>query len=176
MQELKSPFPLSTKADFVDNNHRIINYLRLSVTDRCNLRCIFGVKSDWTYDKFLPIKEGLTTIRRLGPIRPVNSEPLDGPAQRYTLEGAKGEIGVIGALSHRFCKKCNRIRLTADGHLRGCLFSEQESNIKTPLRQGKGNTHLLELITNAILNKPETHGLGIYSPRKCVRSMNSIGG
>ena len=115
-------------------------------------------------------------VRVLGPIMPLDPKPLDGPAQRYALEGAKGEIGVIGALSHRFCQKCNRLRLTAEGHLRGCLFSKLETDIKTPLRQGKGDRHLLELITHTIRNKPKNHGMDIYNPRKCFRSMNSIGG
>jgi cyclic pyranopterin phosphate synthase len=60
--------------------------------------------------------------------------------------------------------------------LRGCLLTDDEIDIKTPLRQGKGDDHLFDLIKSAILNKPRDHGLGEYKPRKCVRSMNSIGG
>ena len=125
---------------------------------------------------FLSITEILRHIRQLGPLSSLSSGPLDGPAQRYVLQGARGEIGLIGALSHHFCHKCNRLRLTADGHLRGCLFSDQETDIKTPLRQGKGIHHLQGLIVDAIANKHANHGLSIHSPVNCLRSMNTIGG
>ena len=162
------------------NDDEILDFARLTFKKAYHVRFIemmpVGEKNAWTAERFVSIKEILSMIRGLGSIRPLDSKPLDGPAQRYALEGAEGEIGVIGAISHRFCQGCNRLRLTADGHLRGCLFSEQETDIKTLLRQGKGNRHLFELITNTILNKPKNHGLDIYRPRKCVRSMNSIGG
>lgn len=135
-----------------------------------------GVKNSWTAERFISVEEILSMIRRVGHITPLDSRLLDGPAQRYSLEGAKGEIGLIGAISRPFCGKCNRLRMTAEGHLKGCLFSEQETDIKTPLRKGKCDRYLLELIKNTVFNKPKNHGLDNYSPRKCVRSMNSIGG
>ena len=135
-----------------------------------------GPRNAWTSERFFSIGEILGMIESVGTINPVNSGPLDGPAERYALEGAKGEIGLIGALTHHICEKCNRLCLTVDGHLRGCLFSERETDINTPLRQGMEDRRLLELIGNAIPDKPEDHGLDIYKPRKCVRSMNSIGG
>lgn len=162
------------------NDDEVLDFARLTFRKPYHVRFIemmpVGENNTWTSERFLSIKEILDTIQALGPIRPIDSQPLDGPAQRYILEGAKGEIGFIGALSNHFCEKCNRLRLTADGHLRGCLFSEEETDIKTPLRQGKEDRHLIALIKNTILNKPENHGLCIYNPRKCVRSMSSIGG
>jgi cyclic pyranopterin phosphate synthase len=83
---------------------------------------------------------------------------------------------LIGAISHHFCNQCNRLRLTAEGHLRGCLFSDQEIDIKTPLRQGRGEEALLELVKLAIDKKPKDHGLVQADPKKCVRHMSSIGG
>lgn len=162
------------------NDDEVLDFARLTLRKPYHVRFIemmpVGANNTWTFKKFLSIKEILETIKPLGPIRAIDSLPLDGPAQRYRLEGAKGEIGVIGALSNRFCQNCNRLRLTADGHLRGCLFSEEETDIKTPMRQGKDDHHLITLIENTILNKPENHGLRIHNPRKCVRSMSSIGG
>jgi len=175
-----SPIKINVVAMRGVNDDEILDFARLTYTKPYHVRFIemmpVGESNGWTSGRFLSVREILSEIKCLGSIRPVNSEPLGGPAQRYALEGAKGEIGLIGALSRHFCKKCNRLRLTADGHLRGCLFSEQETDIKTPLRQGKGNSCLLDLIKNAILNKPENHGLDIDNPRKCVRMMNSIGG
>ena len=162
------------------NDHEVLDFARLTYTKPYHVRFIelmpVGEKNGWTSRRFMPTRDILNQISCLGPIRPVNSGPLDGPAQRYALKGAKGEIGFISALSHHFCEKCNRLRLTADGYLRGCLFSDQETDMKRPLREGQGDKRLLDLIQDTILNKPENHGLNIYSPRKCVRSMNSIGG
>ena len=162
------------------NDDEVVDFARLTYKKPYHVRFIelmpVGKTNTGTAEKFLPTEEILEQICTLGPVRPVDSGPLDGPARRYVLEGAKGEIGLIGALSHHFCETCNRLRLTSDGRLRGCLFSDQETDIKTPLRQGRNDPHLLELITNTILDKPENHGQDTCNPRKCVRPMNSIGG
>lgn len=68
------------------------------------------------------------------------------------------------------------ISLTADGHLRGCLFSDQEQDMKTPLREHRGGEFLLDHIRETILHKPKDHGISEMKPGKCVRLMNSIGG
>ncbi len=174
------PIKLNVVAIKGINNDEILDFARLTFRKPYHVRFIemmpVGEKNAWASERFLPIREILETIRSLGPVTPVNPGPLDGPAQRYVLEGALGEIGLIGALSHHFCEKCNRLRLTADGHLRGCLFSDYDCDIKSPLRQDKGDRHLLALIENTILNKPKDHGLSEFQPRKCARSMNTIGG
>lgn len=130
----------------------------------------------WTAERFIPSKEIFDRIQMLGSLTPIDRNPLDGPAERYTLDGARGEIGFIGALSHHFCETCNRLRLTADGHLRGCLFSEQETDLKTPLREGREDRYILDLIRHTLQNKPANHGLIESRPRKCTRQMNRIGG
>lgn len=132
--------------------------------------------NNWVRDKFIPIDEILNRIRPLGRIKPVFCNISDGPARRYQLEGALGEIGFIGALSSHFCKTCNRLRLTACGNLRGCIFSDQEIDLKTPMRTGMDDDYLLGLIEKAIKNKPKDHGIDLWGPKKCVRSMNGIGG
>ncbi len=93
--------------------------------------------------------------RPLGRIIPLESGPLDGPAHRYTLEGARGEIGFIGALSNHFCDRCNRLRLTSSEQLRGCLFSDNEIDVKTPLRSGGTDASLLGLIFAAFIIDPK---------------------
>ena len=162
------------------NDDEVIDFARLTYKKPYHVRFIelmpVGETNDEVLDRFVPAEEILDQISTLGPIRPVASGPLDGPAQRYALEGAIGEIGIIGALSHHFCETCNRLRLTSDGRLRGCLFSDQETDIKTPLRHGRGDAYLLKLITNTILNKPKEHGRDSRNLRKCVRPMHSIGG
>jgi cyclic pyranopterin phosphate synthase len=162
------------------NDDEILDFARLTMERPYHVRFIelmpLGNVNNWSDDKFVSTNEVMKRIEAIGSLLPVNSEPLDGPAARYRFEGAQGEIGFIGALSNHFCKNCNRLRLTSDGKLRGCLFSDEEIDFKIPLRQGKGDAHLLDLIRNTILNKPKDHGLSELQPRKCVRPMNSIGG
>jgi GTP 3',8-cyclase len=162
------------------NDGEILDFARLTYKKPYHVRFIemmpVGEKNAWTSDRFMSTQEILKTIQSLAPLKPAATGPLDGPAQRYILEGACGEIGLIGALSHRFCETCNRLRLTADGHLRGCLFSDQEQDMKTPLREHRGDECLLDHIRETVLHKPKDNGISEMKPRKCVRTMNSIGG
>jgi cyclic pyranopterin phosphate synthase len=162
------------------NDDEILDFARLTLRKPYHVRFIefmpVGKNNCWTSDRFIPADEILNTIRTLGELKALEHNSLDGPARRYKLDGAKGEIGLIGAISNHFCDQCNRLRLTAEGHLRGCLFSDQEIDIKTPLRQGRGEDELLELLKMAIDKKPKGHGLVQKDPKKCVRHMSSIGG
>jgi cyclic pyranopterin phosphate synthase len=162
------------------NDDEILDFAHLTFERPFHVRFIelmpIGKENSWSSRNFISIEEVLNLVQTLGKVSSVSPDPLGGPSRRYVLEGAKGEIGLIGALSNHFCDHCNRLRLTADGSLKGCLFSDSEVDVKTPLRQGKGDRHLSDLIRNAILNKPKDHGLSDNKPRKCVRTMNSIGG
>ena len=113
-------------------------------------------------------------------IEPVESMPAktDGPARICRIKGAAGEIGFISPVSEHLCSTCNRLRLTAEGHLRACLFSDEETDLKGPLRAGCSDQDLKALIRKAILSKlaskknvRERTGL-----RKCAKPMASIGG
>ncbi|NPU85424.1 MAG: GTP 3',8-cyclase MoaA [Syntrophaceae bacterium] len=101
-----------------------------------------------------------------------------GPARRYRIEGAKGEIGFISPISHEFCGDCNRLRLTAEGHLRACLLSDDEIDLKHDLRSGCSDRVLKALIRKAIASKPAAKNMlpGDPSPKKCSRQMSTIGG
>ena len=162
------------------NDDEILDFARLTLEKPYHVRFIelmpVGEENMWSVDRFISTEEIFKRIQTLGPLKPILSNPLDGPAKRFVLDGGKGEIGFIGALSHHFCDSCNRLRLTADGHLRSCLFSDEEIDIKTPLREGKGDDYLMDMIARAIENKPENHGLIEASPRKCFRQMSTIGG
>jgi len=175
-----NPIKLNVVAIRGVNDDEILDFARLTLEKPYHIRFIelmpVGKENMWSVDKFISTEEIHERIQGLGSLKPILSNPLDGPAQRFTLDGGKGEIGFIGALSHHFCDSCNRLRLTAEGHLRSCLFSDQEIDIKTPLRAGKGDDYLIELIGRAMEDKPETHGLLKSGPRKCIRQMSSIGG
>jgi cyclic pyranopterin phosphate synthase len=162
------------------NDDEILDFALLTLEKPYHVRFIefmpVGDQNGWSSDKFMSTDDIRSMIQTLGDLRHVGPSPLDGPAERFALEGGKGEIGFIGAMSNHFCTVCNRLRVTAEGHLRSCLFSEKEIDIKEPLRNGQDDNHLLELIRLAIEKKPKDHGPLGQGPRKCVRQMSTIGG
>jgi len=112
-----------------------------------------------------------------------------GPAKRYRIDGALGEIGFISPVSSHFCHECNRLRLTSTGHLRPCLLNNLEIDLLTPLRQGASNETIRQIILSAIKSKPAAHTLndrnGVSSSgtaldiQRCNRidtQMSAIGG
>lgn len=119
----------------------------------------------------------LERLGRVAPLLPAVSENSNGPARHYRFPNALGKIGIISPISEHFCHTCNRLRLTADGKLRTCLFSVEEHDLKTPLRQGASDRDLTNLIYAAINRKPERHELDNRMLRKCIsRPMVKIGG
>jgi len=115
-------------------------------------------------------------ISELGQLRPVRNSVNDGPAQRYCFEGARGEVGFIHALSHHFCDRCNRLRLTASGKLRPCLLSDHHEDIKGPLRAGCSDDDLAEIFFKAVRHKPSDHNLAAGNPLRVCGQMHAIGG
>jgi len=162
------------------NDDEILDLARLSLEEPFHVRFIefmpVGTDNGWNKETFISTGEIRARIEQAGSLHPLASRLLDGPAERFVLQGAKGEVGFIGALSHHFCSKCNRLRLTAEGGLRGCLFSDDEIDIKTPLRRGEPDECIAGLIQLAIDTKPVGHGSFLQSPRKCSRNMSRIGG
>jgi cyclic pyranopterin phosphate synthase len=100
----------------------------------------------------------------------------DGPAQRFKLKGAAGEIGFISPLSHHFCQFCNRLRLTANGKIRSCLLSNDEMDVRTPLREGASDHDLASLFIEAARHKPQRHGLCERPTAPFSVCMSAIGG
>jgi cyclic pyranopterin phosphate synthase len=115
-------------------------------------------------------------ISVLGNLNPVRNSINDGPAQRYRFEGALGEIGFIHALSHHFCDRCNRLRLTASGQLRPCLLSDRHEDVKGPLRSGCSDEQLADIFYKAVHHKPSDHNLAVHNPHSVCGQMRSIGG
>ena len=103
----------------------------------------------------------------------------NGPAKYYSFPGFKGKIGLINAISHAFCRSCNRVRLTSDGWLKLCLQYDIGVDLLTPLREGASDGELRELISQAIAQKPEKHVFDQEKGRidnREIKNMNSIGG
>lgn len=98
-----------------------------------------------------------------------------GPSRMFDLPGG-GRVGVISPLSDHFCGTCNRLRLTADGRLRSCLFSNKEIDLKARLRDGSEDPALASLLKAAVMDKPERHGIKEDGGDHCGMDMSRIGG
>ena len=118
------------------------------------------------------VKQQLTS---LGNLESCLSSSGNGPAKYYRLPGAKGTIGFITPVSEHFCFSCNRLRLTAQGGLLPCLLSDEQIDVKQPLRRGALPDELKQLLEQAVAAKPPGHRLaqGVIPQR---RSMSQVGG
>jgi GTP 3',8-cyclase len=126
---------------------------------------------------FIPASEILERLRRVAPLEVSNTGEGNGPALHYRFQGALGKIGIISPVSDHFCPSCNRLRVTADGKLRTCLFSGDETDLLGPLRRGASDEEIAAAMLAAINKKPEKHQLSSPVFRKCIsRPMFAIGG
>ena len=111
-----------------------------------------------------------------GPLVPITTGDKAETARRYTFSDGIGEVGFINPVSEPFCKDCDRIRLTADGHLRTCLFALDETDLRAILRSDVGDTALEQAIREAVWHKELKHYIGDKRFRRSARSMSMIGG
>jgi cyclic pyranopterin phosphate synthase len=126
---------------------------------------------------FMPVEEIVKKISQIGELQIASVTDTYGPARHGILPDARGKIGFIAPLSWHFCGSCNRLRLTADGKIMSCLFSEEAIDIKGPLRAGAPMAELIDIFRKAVIKKPRGHYLKENSNR-CVsqQSMCAIGG
>jgi cyclic pyranopterin phosphate synthase len=150
--------------------------LRLPLTVRYIEYMPSGNGEEWKESDILTIPQIKNRLEKMGELIPIPPDRWDGPARRFRIAGAHGEIGLIGAVSTHFCSDCNRIRLTADGKIRTCLFSDEEVDIKEILRKGGSDRDLKEQLLLALQRKPERHHINTYKFKKCQRNMSAIGG
>lgn len=158
----------------------VVDLARLTLFQPWQVRFIemmpFGDVADFQQAGIVSQEELQQTISaELGPLSVANNGKLDGEAQLYTLESAKGTIGFISSVTQPFCASCTRARLTADGRLRLCLLREKEVDLLTPLRQGVDDTALKAIIEQAIWWKPWGHRLD-NDVIPLNRVMSEIGG
>ena len=129
----------------------------------------------WTEDQVLTGAELREIIHAVHPLEELPREP-SATARRFRFADGMGEIGFINPVSEPFCSDCNRIRLTADGKLRTCLFSLNETDLREPLRTGATNDELEQVIRAAVWRKELKHRVGEKGFRQPARSMSAIGG
>lgn len=179
-----TPIKINTVALRGINDDEIVDIARLTLEKPYQVRFI-ELMPTGRVDAKMPERYLSTDIimARIGAFRKLHavdgkSRGIDGPARIYRMEGAAGEIGFISPVSHHFCDLCNRLRLTADGHLRSCLLSDDELDLKTPLRAGCTDDELRDLILQSVRRKPKRHDLdGRVPPKRRPRKeMPQIGG
>ncbi|HEU5200706.1 MAG TPA: GTP 3',8-cyclase MoaA [Ktedonobacterales bacterium] len=130
----------------------------------------------WRKEDILTGGEILAIIEKAyGPMTRIMGDPSE-TARRYTFPDGVGEIGFINPVSEPFCSSCDRIRLTAEGKLRTCLFSTEETDLREPLRSGASDEVIEEIIRRAVWNKELKHYIGDKRFRRANRSMSMIGG
>ncbi|MBU4226868.1 radical SAM protein, partial [bacterium] len=169
------------------NDDEVEDFVRLTLRRPLNIRFIEFMLSgeelkDNYWDKFISVLEIKESLAEKYSFRPININSGNGPAKYYQIKGGQGTIGFITALSQHFCETCNRIRLTSEGKLRPCLFSNKEVDIKQAIRNAKTDDKIIrsKIIRNnieeAINIKPEGHKLNKKFSNRDFFNMSKIGG
>jgi cyclic pyranopterin phosphate synthase len=162
------------------NDDEVVDFARLARTDGYEVRFIEFMPLDadgiWKPETVVASREIIEAIDREYPLQPVMSD-RPAPANRFRFrDGSQGGIGVIPSVSDAFCKVCNRIRLTAEGHIRTCLFSLHEHDVKALLRGGGSDEAIRDYVVAAVWQKEEGHKIGQADFVRPEKSMSQIGG
>ena len=170
------------------NDDEIREFAKLTLKLSYQIRFIefmpFGSREMWTPERFISSDEIRAIVEEIAPLHTAGHEK-EGPARYFKFEGARGMLGFISPLSNHFCGECSRLRLTADGKLRPCLFSETEIDLKPALRSGASDSELERLIRLSAELKPRGHEIRLENPElrklmqdknKTLKPMSKIGG
>lgn len=130
----------------------------------------------WSPKIVVPLQEIVERIGRVMPLRPLPPNEASETARRYTFEDGVGEIGIIAPVTQAFCGACSRVRLTSDGKIRTCLFSQVEHDLYGRMRAGESDAELRSYIVHTVDGKEARHHIGEPGFLKPSRSMVHIGG
>jgi cyclic pyranopterin phosphate synthase len=157
----------------------VLPFARLARQSEFQVRFIEYMPLDadhaWSADRVLTGEEIRAAIAAVHPLEPEPREP-SATARVYRFADGRGRIGFINPVSEPFCADCNRIRLTADGRLRTCLFSLNETDLRGPLREGASDADLERIIREAVWRKELKHHVGEPGFIQPTRTMSAIGG
>ncbi len=159
------------------NDDEIADFARLTLDNPWHVRFIelmpVGGMREVTWEHVVPSAEVLDRVADLGALSETDGPTQgNGPAVYYRLAGAAGTVGVITPMTHTYCATCNRVRLTADGRLRTCLFGDHEVNLRDPYRAGE---KIEPLFRQALAAKPLEHGL-LQMKIGGLRALSEVGG
>jgi cyclic pyranopterin phosphate synthase len=138
----------------------------------------------WSRAEMVTAADVLAVLEEHFQLRPLGHEG-HAPAEEFEVLAGPGEqqwrpgerrVGIIASVTRPFCRDCDRLRLTADGQLRTCLFAHQETDLRAPLRAGADDAELAKLIRTAVAAKPAGHGISVRGFRQPDRPMSAIGG
>ena len=132
--------------------------------------------SEWTRKKVIPSSDLKSEIEKKYELIPTSDNKGAGPSDDYRVKGFSGSIGFITPVTEGFCERCNRIRVTSNGRVRSCLFSDEEHDILPLLRNGKDFDEIADFIKKSIGKKPMCHDIDGVQFRSCQSSMSKIGG
>ena len=159
------------------NDDEVVDFAALTREYPWHVRFIelmpVGELRELTSEHVVPSTEILSQVQRLGPLH-ADAGPArgNGPAAYYRFEGSPGTVGVITPMTHTYCSTCNRVRLTADGRLRTCLFGDHEVPLRDALRRGEP---LAPLFMKALAEKPKEHAL-LQMQVGGLRALSEVGG
>jgi cyclic pyranopterin phosphate synthase len=163
------------------NDHEAVPLLRFCLERGYQLRFIEQMPLDaqhgWRRDDMITAEEILAALSAEFVVTP--RDPADrgsAPAEDFLVDGGPGRVGVIGSVTRPFCGSCDRVRLTADGQVRNCLFARQENDLRTPLRAGASDEQIAALWRRAVAVKLPGHGINDPGFLQPARPMSAIGG
>ncbi|WP_101832589.1 GTP 3',8-cyclase MoaA [Frankia canadensis] len=161
------------------NDDEAPRLLRWALGEGYELRFIEQMPLDaqhgWQRSSMVSAPEILAALRAEFALRAVPGRG-SAPAELFEVDGGPGRVGVIGSVSAPFCAACDRVRLTADGQVRTCLFAREESDLRAALRAGAGDERIAELWRTAMWGKRAGHGIDDPAFRQPRRPMSAIGG
>jgi cyclic pyranopterin phosphate synthase len=161
------------------NDDEIIDFLKWGAAENLQIRFIEFMPLDgdhhWKRENVVTQSEILATIEAAAPVHALKSSK-PAPAAPFALENGTAEFGIIPSVTEPFCGNCSRIRITADGKFRTCLFAIQETDLLTPLRSGIQKEELVNLIRSAVREKWAGHKINDSDFQQPARAMYAIGG
>jgi GTP 3',8-cyclase len=162
------------------NDHEIEALAGFARERRLSLRFIEFMPLDsaraWLKELVVPGREVLARLQARFDLRPLPSDNPSSTAQRWAFPDGRGELGIIAPVSEPFCGHCNRIRLTADGKIRTCLFSVTEHDLRSRLRGGASDEEIANWLKSVVWQKEARHHIGEPDFVSPPRSMSCIGG
>ena len=174
-----APVKLNTVLMRDINDHESPQLLAFALEHGYQLRFIEQMPLDaghtWRRDNMVTGEEVLTRLREHYELTPVETRG-SAPAERFLVDGGPATVGVIASVTAPFCGACDRVRLTADGQVRNCLFATTETDLRTPLREGATDEELAVLVRACITAKLPGHGINDPGFLQPARPMSAIGG
>jgi GTP 3',8-cyclase len=163
------------------NDDELVDFARFARENSVHFRFIefmpLDSGHDWSREKIVPGREIFARINARFPLRLKQSSRGSETAWKYEFaDGAKGEIGIIAPVTEMFCGQCSRIRLTADGQIRTCLFSTSEHNLRDVVRSGASRAEIIEFIEKVVFTKEPRHFINDTKFVQPARTMSFIGG